>query len=136
VLLARTRCGNLAAEVIPDTNQPSTLSTEPTAEALDTPVNSAVPVIPTETFPLESLLTPPGDSVALAIEGSQSSGGITTGPSGGGTSIISPGTPTGTQPSTPVPVVQVPEPGLLIQLSVGLIAIALLRKIHSVAFKN
>jgi hypothetical protein len=129
VLMARARCGNLAAEAIPDAAQPSTLSTEPTAEALDTPVNSAAPVFPTETFPLESLLTPPENSVALAVEGSQSSGGVTTGPSGSGGSTGSPGTPTGTQPSAPVPVVPVPEPGVLIQLSVGLIAIALLLKL-------
>jgi hypothetical protein len=125
VLMARTRCGNLAADVIPDTSQPFT---EPTEEALDTPVNSAAPVIPTETLPLESLLTPPVDSPALAVEISPSSGGVTTGASGSGGSMSPPGTPPGTPPSTTVPVMPVPEPGTIIQLSAGVIAIGLLRK--------
>jgi hypothetical protein len=136
VRMARTRCGNLAADVIPDTTQPPALSAEPTAESLDTPVNFAAPAIPAETFPLDSLLTSPEDSVALAIEGSQDSGGVTTGVSGSGGSIIFPGTPTGTRPSAPAVIVAIPEPGFLIQLSAGLIAIGLLRKSRSFAFKN
>jgi hypothetical protein len=128
VRMARTRCGNLAAEVIPNTSQPSTLFTEPTAEALDTPVNSAGSDIPTETLPLESVLTSPADSLALAVESSQSSGGDTTGASGSGIPISPPATPPGTPPSTPIPVAPVSEPGTLIQLSIGLIAIGLLRK--------
>lgn len=129
VLMARSRCGNLAADVIPDTTQPSTLFTEPTEEALDTPVNSAAPVILTDTLPLESLLTSPEDSGALAVEGGESSGGVTAGAFGYGGSIRflgrTTGTP-GTGSSSVVPIVSVPEPGTLIQLSVGLIAIGVL----------
>jgi PEP-CTERM motif len=128
VRMARTRCGNLAADIVPDTDQPLTLFTEPTAEALDTPVNSSGAEIPTEALPLESLLISPADSLALAVESSPSSGGATTGASGPGGSTGSPGTPGGTRPSGPAGVVPVPEPGTLLQLTLGLIAIGLLRK--------
>jgi hypothetical protein len=128
VRMARTRCGNLAADVIPNSTQPLTLSIEPTAEALDTPADSLGANIPTENFPLESLLTSPVNPFALAIESSESSTGATTGASSSAILISPPGTPPGTRPSTPVPVVPVPEPGILIQLSIGLVATVLLRK--------
>jgi hypothetical protein len=129
VLMARARCGNLAADVIPHTPQPSTLFIEPTEEALDTPVNPGAAAIEVETLPFESLLTAPEDSVAPAVESDQSYGGATTGGASGDVgSIIFPGTPTGTGPSTPGSVVSAPEPGTLLQLSVGLIATGLLLK--------
>jgi PEP-CTERM motif-containing protein len=126
VLIARTRCGNLAADVIPNAGEVLTLLTEPTPEDFDTPTESAQ---------LESVLTPPVDTPALAVEsGPPSGGGPTTG--GGPTGIIIPGgptgpggTPPGTGPSSPLPVVPVPEPGTFGLLSIGLLAIVLFRKL-------
>jgi hypothetical protein len=132
VRMARTRCGNLAADVIPAASQLSTLVTEPTPEALDTPANSVGVAISTENVPLELLLTPPADSPALAVEGGPSSAGTTSIPTPGGSTGPG-GTSPGTLPSSPIPVVPVPEPGTLLQLSAGLAALALLRKFVSSA---
>jgi hypothetical protein len=128
VLMARARCGNLAAEVIPNTSEPATLLIEPTPEALDTPVNSPAVDIPAESAPLESLLTPPVDSPALAVNSGPTSAGTIGIVSSGGTSGPGGSSP-GTGPSSPVPPVPVPEPGSLALLSIGLLAIVLLRKL-------
>jgi hypothetical protein len=128
VLMARTRCGNLAADVIPSTDQLSTLLAEPTAEALDTPSNPPGADIPDEGVPLESFSTPP-DSPGLAVEGGPPSSGGTTGTStpGGPTGPV--GITPGTPPSSPPPVSPVPEPGSLVLLSIGLLGIIVIRKL-------
>jgi PEP-CTERM motif-containing protein len=130
VLMARTRCGNLAADVIPNTSEALTLLNEPTAEALDTPTNSPGADIPSESVPLESFVTPP-DSPGLAVEGGPPSSGGTTGIStpGGSTGPGGGGTSPGTGPSGPVPVRPVPEPGSLVLLSIGLLGIIVIRKL-------
>jgi hypothetical protein len=119
VLMARTRCGNLAADVIPNDSEVLTLLTEPTPEEFETPTESAA---------LESVLTPPVDTPALAVESGPTSGGgptgiiIPGGPTGPG------GTPPGTGPAGPPPVVSVPEPRTFFLVSIGLLAIVLFRK--------
>ena len=128
VLMARTRCGNLAADVIPGGDQPAILLVEPTTEALDTPVNSAGADIPTDSIPPESFLTPPDFPVLAAGPGS-SFGGGTTGISSPGGSTGPGSTSPGTGPSSPPPVAPVPEPGSLALLIIGLLGIIVLRKL-------
>jgi len=128
VLMARTRCGNLAADVIPGGDQAATLLVEPTTEALNTPMNSPGADIPTDSIPPESFLTPPDFPVVAVGAGPSFSGGTTgTGTSGGSTGPGS--TSPGTGPSGSHPVVPVPEPGSLALLSIGLLGIVLLRKL-------
>lgn len=120
VLMARTRCGNLAADVIPNTSEVLTLSTEPTPEELDSP---------TESVPLESVLTPPVDSPVLAVENGPIPTGGTAGIVTSGGSTGPGGSPPGTVPSSPLPVLSVPEPGSFVLLSIGLLGIVLFRKL-------
>lgn len=119
---ALARCGNLVADVVEGPVSPN----EPTEHELNTPI--PIPYGPVELesdnrFPGIQFVSDP--YVPPAGTGLRPSGGPTPNafvPSGPPGPIPYPGTP------TPPPVVQVPEPGTLILLLAGLLALWFVRK--------
>jgi hypothetical protein len=133
---ARTRCGNLISNAVPE----SVSQNEPTVQEMDTPLDpqDTGVQIGSDLPPGPSLTQTPGSSTPTQIPGSNTSSVEVGSPprgSGNGPNILGPHSPigpgsigAGPWPTLPSPthVVAVPEPRTLLLLLIGLFALMLL----------